>query len=621
LPKHLLVLDIESYYDQEVSLRVLSPPEYIFHPKFEVTLLAAYDLEKWPAPRIIDAADIPKFLAQYPPAETLSISHNALFDGAVLGWRYGWVPARMVDTLGMARALRTLPRYSLGAVAKALFGHDSKGDVIHKVKGLNAQGIKNAGLWPAYRSYSMQDALICAQIFGVLWPEFPAEERIVQDLVLRAAIEPVLHADVVLLQEHLKTIRANKTRLLDACGYDKAALMSTAQFQLALEHLDVVVVTKASQADPEKRIPAFAKTDGFMQNLLEHDDIRVQTLAAARLCHKSTIEETRAERFLNIAKLPWPSGAPMLPVPLRYGAAHTHRFGGEWSMNMQNLPRDQTQSKLRTALTAPPGHQLIAADLSQIEARLVATLAGETGLVEAFRDGKDVYAIFASKVFKRAINKNDHPSERFIGKTCILGLGYGCGIERFHRMVVTQARQFHIPGADRNGIKGIFNDDTAKEAVDMYRESYPRIPGAWGALDHLLLGTINNMYNKKDQNWPHPGNGPLAFRFGEIELPNGLRLRYRPDNHTLWGGVLLENCSQALARIIIMQAALRLHKLGYRWILQAHDELMFAVPNEEVGEARRVILEEMIRPPAWLPELPLAAEVKVGSNYGSLQVI
>jgi DNA polymerase bacteriophage-type len=609
--KHLLVLDIESYYDQEVSLRVLSPPEYVFHPKFEVTLLAAYDLEKWPAPRIIDAADIPGFLAQYPPTETLSISHNALFDGAVLGWRYGWVPARMVDTLGMARALRTLPRYSLGAVAKALFGHDSKGDVIHKVKGLNAQGIKNAGLWPAYRSYSMQDALICAQIFGKLWPEFPAEERLIQDLVLRAAIEPVLHADVGLLQEHLKTIRANKAQLLNACGYDKAALMSTAQFQLALEHLGVEVETKASIANPAKRIPAFAKTDAFMQELLEHEDPQVQTLVAARLSHKSTIEETRTERFMNIAKLPWPSGAPMLPVPLRYGAAHTHRFGGEWSMNLQNLPRDQAKSKLRQALTAPPGHTMIAADLSQIEARLVAVLCGETSLSKTFRAGQDVYATFATHIFRRPVNKDDDPVERFIGKTAILGLGYGCGVTRFYQMVRTSAQQAGIPLDE-----GWFNERMADNVVQAYRNRFLGITGAWKWLDSAWRSTLNNKLNTQYLAW-----GPVRLQSGQIILPNQLTLRYEFGDPNIYGAKLLENITQALARIVVMQAALRLYKLGYRWAIQAHDELVFAVPDEEVDEARRVILEEMIRPPAWLPGLPLAAEVKVGVNYGSLKII
>ncbi len=308
--KRFLVADFESFYSQEFSLRCMSAPEYILSDKFQVHLLAAFDIN-WTAPKIINAEEIPDFLAQYPPEETVCVSHNALFDMAIMSYRYGWVPGRMIDTLGMCRALRTYPRYSLGAVAKELFGFDSKGSVLNKVKGLSVQGIKNAGLWPEYRSYAMEDARLCAQIYFRLAPEFPEEEARVMDLVIRAAVQPVLRANVSLLQAHLEELRRKKQRLLNDCGFSQAALMSTAQFQQALESLGVEIKTKMSPAGRE--VPQFAKSDPFMEELLEYagsenDDVnyQVQTLAAARLSFKSTIEETRAERMLNIARLPWP---------------------------------------------------------------------------------------------------------------------------------------------------------------------------------------------------------------------------------------------------------------------------------------------------------------------------
>ena len=123
--KHFLFVDFETYYDTEYSLRRMSAPEYILHGLFE---------------------------------------HDRR-DRAILAWRYGWVAGRLADTLGMARALKSYKRYSLGAVAKELFGHDSKGDVIGKVKGMRVQDIKNAGLWPAYRTYAMNDVSLCAMIY------------------------------------------------------------------------------------------------------------------------------------------------------------------------------------------------------------------------------------------------------------------------------------------------------------------------------------------------------------------------------------------------------------------------------------------------------------------------
>src|SRR5262249_38968428 len=205
---------------------------------------------------------------------------------------------------------------------------------------------------------------------------------------LRAAVIPTLWADTELLQTHLDKLRQRKAHLLRDCGYEKSALMSSAQFQTALETLGVEIETKPGARGP---IPAFAKTDQFMQDLIEYDrapdedtNYKVQTLAAARLSFKSTIEETRAGRFIKIAQLPWSNHEPLLPVALRYGGAHTGRLSGEWGMNLQNLPRDKTKSKLRQALVAPVGHVLVTADLSQIEARLVAVLCQQEALVDAF---------------------------------------------------------------------------------------------------------------------------------------------------------------------------------------------------------------------------------------------
>ena len=213
----------------------------------------------------------------------------------------------------MVRALRNYKRNSLGAVAKELFGYDSKGDVIHKVSGLDAQGIKQAGLWPDFCTYAMNDVRLCAQIYLKLLARVPGRKSAkVMDLVLRCAVQPVLHADIPLLQTHLDELRKRKARLLRECGYDKAALMSTAQFKQALEDLGVTIKTKVSATG--KIVPQFSKTDPFMQELLEYDqddddtNYKVQTLAMARLSHRSTIEETRCQKFINIASLPWPNG-------------------------------------------------------------------------------------------------------------------------------------------------------------------------------------------------------------------------------------------------------------------------------------------------------------------------
>jgi DNA polymerase len=613
----------ETYYDQVFSLRNLSPPEYILSPQFQTLLVAAYD-PKWDAPKIVLPEDIPAFLARYPAHETICCSHNALFDLSILSWRYGWVAGRLADTLGMVRALRNYKKNSLGHVAKQLFGTDTKGDMLYRVKGLDAAGIKRAGLWGDYQTYALQDVRLCFMIYQTLSREFPQEERQVMDLVLRAAVEPTLHADVALLQDNLVDLLQRKERILRECGYDKAALMSTAHFRKALEGLGVEIESKTSPTG--KWIPQFSKSDPFMARLLEYDrspdddtNYQVQTLAMARLSHKSTIEETRAQRFIKIASMPWPDReyesvtgeayaepAHLLPVALRYGGAHTHRLSGEWKMNMQNMPRDKTRSRLREALIAPPGQTMITADLAQIEARIVAVLCGQGDLVEQFRRGEDVYAIFATHIFHKVVTKQTHPHERFLGKTAILGLGYGCGHERYFQMVTTQARAAGIP------LEGLFSEDIAQSTVNTYRLMFSKIPQAWRRLDHYLAGYINSHNDTQFTRW-----GPVQFKSGQIVLPNKLTLRYDHNDEHLYGAKLLENITQALARIVVMQAAVRLAGRGLRFVLQAHDELVFLVPDDQVEESKAIISEEMTRDPVWLPGVPLAVEVGSGANYGA----
>jgi DNA polymerase len=95
-----------------------------------------------------------------------------------------------------------------------------------------------------------------------------------------------------------------------------------------------------------------------------------------------------------------------------------------------------------------------------------------------------------------------------------------------------------------------------------------------------------------------------------------MTLRYERNDVRLYGAKLLENITQALARIVVMQAAVRLADRGLRFVLQAHDELVFLVPNDNVIESKAIISEEMTRVPDWLPGLPLAVEIGSGANYG-----
>lgn len=352
----ILFLDFETYFDDQYSLRKMPTPCYILDDRFECQMCAVQiDAE---APFIVDGPNFAKFIGGFDPSQTITVAFNALFDNSILAWRYGFIPHLMLDAMGMARALmgHKLTSASLNAVAEAL-GLGSKTDALMQVKGMRREQIRQTGLWEMFQVYAINDVELLVKITDQLLPQFPVSERKVMDLVLRCTVEPRFKADTRLLVEHIEGLQIEKANMRAEAGVDTDALMSTPKFVEQLERLGVEVETKINAKG--RPIPALAKTDQFMTDLLNHEDPRVQALAAARLGHKSTIEETRAAKLLYIACQKWPESClGNIPVPLAYGKAHTQRLAGDWGMNMQNLPTargSKGKSKLRHALIAPEG--------------------------------------------------------------------------------------------------------------------------------------------------------------------------------------------------------------------------------------------------------------------------
>lgn len=391
-------------------------------------------------------------------------------------------------------------------------------------------------------------------------------------------------------------------------NYDKADLMSNPKLAALLEFHEVSVPMKTSPATG-KETYAFAKNDEAFKALLEHENPQVQAIVAARLGVKSTLEETRTERFIKIAD------RGTLPVPLRYYAAHTGRWGGDDKVNLQNLPR---KSPLKKAMLAPEGFTFIDCDSSQIEARTLAWLAGQNDLVDAFDRGEDVYKIMASSIYGVPIDEVTD-GQRFVGKSTILGCGYGMGADKFKAQLKT------------------FNVDMelaeCKRIISVYRETYPMIPLLWRQAGDALDAMANN------QTAPLGLSNVLTVCGADgIKLPNGLSLKYPnlrwvyKDNNKpemvydqkkgraviptrIYGGKAVENICQALARIIIGEQMLMIAR-SYRVVMTVHDAVGAIAPNEKAEEAQRFVEACMRIRPKWATALPLNCESKKGASYG-----
>ena len=603
---NILTIDFETAYDREFSLSKMTTEEYIRDSRFEVIGVAVQINDGEPKWFSGTRKEIKEFLTTYDFPNNLALAHNAVFDAAILNWHFGICPKGWLDTLSMARAVHGT---EVGGSLKVLAEHYEigvKGDEV-----LNALGKWRADFnvpdLARYGEYCCNDVALTYDLFQHLSVDFPKNELRLIDLTVRMFSEPTLYLDTVLLKDHLLEVQEKREGLL--AHYSEDTLMSNQKFAAVLTDLGVEPPMKISPTTG-KETYAFSKTDEEFKALLEHPSTLVQVAVAARLGTKSTIEESRTERFISIAER-----GPM-PVPLRYYAAHTGRWGGDDKVNLQNLPRN---SPLKDAIVAPIGYFICDSDSSQIEARTLAWLAEQNDLVDAFEKGEDVYKIMASAIYAKSVEAIDK-GERFVGKTTILGSGYGMGAKKFKAALKNAGVEVELEEAQR--------------IINTYRDTNNKIPELWRKAHEALDWIANNQTGSF-------GRGGLLKVEGKngIRLPNGMYLKYpnlrkRQDPESgkyeyvydtkkgktvvpnrIYGGKVVENVCQALARIIIGEQMLMVAK-KYRVVMTVHDAIACLIPEGEAETGKEYVELCMRLRPAWAPELPLNCEAGYGQSYG-----
>ena len=620
---NLITLDFETFYDNKIKLgfKYQTTEEYVRDSKFEVIGVGVQVDDGQPVWFSGTHEQIKVWFNQFDWANSAVLCHNTLFDGCILSWCFDIKPAFLLDTLSMARALHGVEAGGSLAKLAERYQLGKKGEEV-----IAAEGKRRVDFAPdelaRYGEYCKNDVDLTFRLFQELSSAFPEEEFDLIDMTLRMFTEPVFEVDDALLQNRLAEVQQEKSDLLKGlmeklkCDTEEAVrkkLASNKQFATLLKENGIEPPMKVSKTTG-KDTYALAKNDEGFLALTELEDPFIQQLCSVRLGTKSTIEESRIERFIDIGK----RNSGLLPIPLKYYGAHTGRWAGFDKVNFQNLPsRDKKKKALKNAVVAPDGHIVINCDSSQIEARILVWLAGQDDVVEQFRKGEDVYSIFASDVYGRPVSKAD-PVERFVGKTCILGLGYGTGALKLQHTLKTTP-----PGA-------VVDEEESKRIVGVYRTKNHAVIDLWREGDEAIA-TMADWGNSKP--FYYGQHHCLIIEKQGVRLPNGLYIRYpglkydtseakgkyvyfsRKGPVSLWGGTLVENVVQALARIVVGQQMLQIRS-RYPVKLTVHDAAVVVVPEAEKDEALAYIVERMSEPPAWASGLPVSCEAKFAQSYG-----
>lgn len=696
-----ITLDFETYYDKKSKYFLknknsgLTIEQYIRNPKFEVIGLSVkvgnrpaewlcpHEIEEW-----LNHVEI-----AYGWDNVRLIAHNGRFDCAILGWIYNIYPGQIADTMLMSRASQLWDGNSLDVVTHQLrevykwgiirddagnttWGHLSeeemlrsldKGDEVISADGKHLMDFTDEE-YDAYSKYGCTDVDLTWSAYNWFMREFQFPELEID--VMTATIETFTYPVVELHEPVLKVVRdmvnGKRDALLSKVGATLSDLRSDDKFAELLRNLGVEPPTKINAKGQTKY--AFAKKDLDFLRLLEHEDPNVVELVEARLGNKSSQAVTRVERFFELA-----SRNPM-PMPLEYYAAHTGRWGGADSINVQNMNRNQLVDKttpvgtkvfykdaadavvavlddnkvhlaragvvendeeelhimgLRDAIKAPKGKKLVVLDWSQIELRFNSWLWGEVWILDTLVSGKDVYKVTAAMTYGieyGEVNK----SQRFVGKSQQLGLGYGAGK---NGLIVVMGKRSEE-----------FTEQQLQSFVNSYRQSAPNIKRGWDKCKTMLNAMVQGIdveLGDKNELFYSVGN--------KIMRPNGMALTYRgvhhrpgemgnelwfwgknkhtkkPDWEKTFGGKIVENLCQSACRDIAAEKVVNLRKKFFdrgftrddaHIVMTVHDEIIVCCKDELAEEVFDIMQDVMTHSTGWYATLPLAVDGSIAQRYG-----
>lgn len=682
----IVALDFESFFDTKngYTLTKIGPISYIRDSRFSAQLMSYIVTDAstmtYDRVRVAEHANIPAVLAalKLDAPDVVTVAHNGNgFDFLILSEIYHVVPRIAIDTMCMERwtGVSRIQNESLKSMAKFFqCGEKVEGTVISD--GRNWPEDFTPDERTAFIQYCRNDTEQCFLSFKAMLPFVTADALLFSSITAKMACNPVLRLDDDMLtaylnelsdkvtkarndinkmfmfksdEDFLKAIRSSTSfvKMLELLGRKPPMKYSVAKSETKRKKLEAEGKTNLSEEDYAVYTPALAKSDLDFVAMASDADERVALLVRTRLENNSSIQRSRAETFHALAK----SGRPM-PVMLNAFKAHTSRYtagnseGSSDKLNLQNLSkRDPSQLTLRKAVQAPEGMALVACDSSQIEARILAYVANETELVDAFRRGADPYADLAEKIFQipsEKIHKGAKSGDkklkayRNVGKVGILSAGYGVGWRRYADTLLRQGVRLSSD-IDQHY-------EMAHHAHNVYRASNPNIVAFWDTcqtvIKALYLGYSGEFGGPNDNIFQY-SVAPICGRddVPTIIGPNKYTLRYfklscevsEKNNREeyyytrvkgkselktkIYGGALAENLCQYLAFALLQWQACRMTEQGIRLIANIHDSFLAICPEDDAEHTKSVMESCMSSVPDWLGDFPVACEAEIGKDY------
>jgi DNA polymerase I-like protein with 3'-5' exonuclease and polymerase domains len=579
-------IDFESYYSKECSIKTLGPLGYFSHPDFDAYMVSVV------ADNGYTFVGHPKDFDWSLIEGQIAISHNASFDetlylyGVTQNW---WPEAKAAEwhcTADMA-AYCGLPRSLKNATAVAYnltVDKTTRDNMSNKNWDKMSEEFKKE-----VTEYALKDSELCLRLWQDYSPKWPAAERAIS-FVNRTSVQRGIPIDTELLKKQIEVINVKLFEAEEAIPWlgDKP-LLSRPAFDEQCRKVGI---------EPPHSLAA---TDADAQEWLRINGKKYAWVNAVISWRRINSLKKKIESFQN-ATMPdnrYYGG-------LMYFGAHTGRFSGSGgNLNLQNLPKEEMFGvKLRSLIAAPAGKKLVVVDLSQIEVRTLCWLANDKDTMAEIKASSDIYEAFAIRFGlwsrdKGSLRENDSKLRHRV-KAMVLGCGYGAGAEKFTVMSGMTLKE-------------------ATSAIQLYRNKMTSVTKLWRdyttdvavSYDQQIPLTIDLPSGRAlDYGKLRPVKQNGKVNYVALMNRNGKRVPVK-----LWGGLLAENASQALARDIFCNMLCRIHDSGFRIIFHVHDEVVVEVDEAEAEDALARIIEIMSTPPEWIPDIPVSAEGNIISVY------
>lgn len=683
---NVLTVDFETYYDREYSLSKMTMIEYIMDGRFQ-PIMMSYSINDEPIRNVIGYPKIKEVLDGIDWDNTVLNAQNTAFDATIIRARFGHTARYYTDTMAMARvtAAHVFEGASLAAIAKVLQANGvhvpPKGKEVQSALGMHLynayQGTpylalkattdpnevqRGHELLMGYVEYCNNDVHLAREAFKYFTKMITPDEMQYGDMILKCYIEPSLYLDLPIIEEEIQRIHerdekrardvankyfnGNQAELRSVCRSVPKFTEFLKSLGGKLEHeidedTDYTFIIPSKYSEKKGRVePCYSKTFPAVIEMCDRMD-EIGDIFRTKLAMSSSIELSRAERFRAIAKIGCGFG-----MPYTVSGAHTHRLGGSGGLNVQNLSsgRKEGQSNaLKRSISAPPGHQVVVFDSSQIELRTGSYIAGDHATLKMFLEGRDPYSEQASLIYggdpveiKKLAKGGVEPYasiQRPAGKASLLSNIYGTGAVGFMNYA-------KLMGVD-------MTLEEAQHIVKVYRETHPEVVATWNACEVALRNMIagaSGYFGGPDGKLFYYDGARMnhGVRMPGIRLPDGNWLNYHclsmrereyPDGSTkmnyayrglkegriqwifTYAARIFENCNQALAFAVMKYQALLINQ-RHKIVLNTHDEWGIVVKDEEVEQAKEYMQWCMRQVPEWAKGLPVDCEGDAAVHYG-----